>query len=133
MYEYSLDPYTLPINIDKDPYKLSTDFGYVGEPMAASWDGDFYVWDDLSSLGMDSMFVGHIHASSASLMFGNIRCHFGLKSSMYDRVNYRTVSGAIVSAYERMGDPVIGGSVIVLTKDTGELKDVYHYYTNGRT
>ena len=130
-YGFTGESSSLPIDIDKHPDKKAGDFGYLGEKFKAAWDEDYTVWNGMKALGVDSVFIGHIHANSASVVYDGIRCQFGQKSSTYDKANYVNANGNIVASYVSAGDPIIGGTVIVLSKDSGEIKDGYIYYATG--
>lgn len=130
-YGFTGESSSLPIDIDKHSNKKDGDFGYLGEKFKAAWDEDYTIWNSMKALGVDSVFVGHIHANSASVVYDGIRCQFGQKSSTYDKANYVNANGNIVASYVSAGDPIIGGTVIVLSKDSGEIKDGYIYYATG--
>ena len=70
---------------------------------------------------MDSIFVGHEHTINASIVYKGIRLQFGLKSSTYDSANYVTENGEIVASYCDAGKPLIGGTVIQVSKEDGGI------------
>jgi len=115
-----------PIDLDCRKDVASSDFGYLGSDLKDGWDADGVVWNGFKKLGVDSVFVGHEHCNSASVVYDGIRCQYGLKSTTYDRVNYRQSDGTIVGTFEVKDDPVVGGTVVVLSEADGSLKDAYH-------
>ena len=85
----------------------------------------------MKQLGVDSIFVGHEHCNSASIVYEGVRFQYGQKSSQYDRYNALDANGNVVAEQiwnETDNKPLIGGSVIVLSKSTGEITDGYIYY-----
>ena len=115
-----------PINIDLLEGRENGDFGYLGRDMKDAWDADKTVFTGFKDLGVDSIFVGHEHCNSASVVWEGIRFQFGQKSSTYDRYNHvDTGSGAIVGSYNDEGIPLVGGTVIPLCAGTGEIVDPY--------
>ncbi len=79
----------------------------------------------MKDLGVDSIFVGHEHCNSASVVYDGVRFQFGQKSSEYDRFNYLHSDGTIKSVGP--GQSLMGGTVIPLAED-GTLKTPYIYY-----
>ena len=116
-----------PIDIDKQDDKAETDFGYIGANLKSAWDSNYAVWNVMKELGLDSIFVGHEHANSASVVYQGVRFQFGQKSSTYDRVNYVTDNGDIVCSHSEEGAPIVGGSVFSIDKTTGEIVNPYIY------
>lgn len=96
------------------------DFGYMGRGMKGAWDTNEEVWESFMEIGVDSIFVGHEHCNSASIVSGGIRFQFGQKSSQYDRYN-KWVNGQIVGNYDHVGDPIMGGTKISLSKTNGAI------------
>ena len=121
-----------PIDIDQLDYAQTSDFGYIGRDLKGAWDSDYWVWDKMQSLGTDSLFVGHEHCNSSSVLFEGVRFQFGQKSSTYDRANYVTSDGKIVGAeaydYTSGGTPIVGGTVMYLSEEDGSIVDPYIYY-----
>ena len=80
---------------------------------------------------MDSIFVGHEHCNSASVVYEGVRCQYGQKISTYDRANFVGIDGRIVGTY--FGDitgtrkAIMGGTVIPLSAKTGEITKPYIY------
>lgn len=115
-----------PINIDLLKNKEDGDFGYLGWDLKGAWDTDKTVFTGLKALGVDSIFIGHEHCNSASVVWEGIRFQFGQKSSTYDRYNYVDMaSGAVVGSYDDGGIPLVGCTVIPLCAGTGEIVDPY--------
>lgn len=117
-----------PINIDELSNKASTDFGYLGRDLKGPWDGSYNVYDGLKDLGIDSIFVGHEHCNSASVVFDGIRFQYGQKTGTYDRANYVKADGTIEGSYENIGKPIVGGTVIPLSEKDGSITNPYIYY-----
>ena len=120
-----------PMEIDKMD-ATGGDFGIVMFPIDC-WDKDFAVWNGLKALGVDSVFVGHDHEVSASVVYEGIRCQFGLKSSTYDSNIYINASGKPVKSWVPAGTPVIGGTVMELSAEDGTIEKAYHYYCKNVT
>ena len=96
------------------------DFGYMGRDMKGAWDKNNIVWDSFMEIGVDSIFVGHEHCNSASIIVDGVRLQFGQKSSQYDRFN-KWLNGQIVGSYDHEGDPIMGGTKISLSKTNGAI------------
>lgn len=114
------------INIDLHEDKAAGDFGYIGY-VKGEWTQDI---NKLKKLGVDSIFVGHEHTSSSSVVYEGIRFQFGQKSSRYDMFSVLDANGNVKHTdYESSADsPLIGGSVIVLSEEDGAIADAYIYY-----
>jgi hypothetical protein len=95
--------------------------------MKGAWDGDLTVWKTIMKYNIDSVFVGHEHANSASITYNGVRLQYGMKSSTYDRNNYIDKYGNIASLYSSDQTPWIGGSVFNLSSD-GSIVNSYIYY-----
>ena len=107
-----------PVDIGAKTNKESTDFGYLGRDLKGPWDKDDTVWYSLKTAGFDSMFVGHEHCNSASVVYKGVRFQYGQKSSAYDRTNYISADGSIVGSYSfYAGIPVVGGTTIPIHQD----------------
>ena len=126
-YGYSNDRSSpaFPIIIDELD-KTGTDFGFALLP-TPSWDKDMRVFDELKSLGVDIISVGHDHECCASIVYEGVRLQFGLKSSTYDSNIYKDENGILKKSWVPAGTPVIGGTVMHLGED-GEITKAYHYY-----
>ena len=118
------------VNIDAHSDKKDGDFGFIGRGLKDSWDADKKVWTSFKDLGVDSVFVGHEHSNSASIVYQGIRLQYGQKSSTYDR--YNTTNGARVTAATWSTEyghvPVIGGTVMTLADGDGTITDSHIYY-----
>lgn len=55
--------------------------------MKNAWDTSKNIYNGMKELGVDSIFVGHEHCNSASVVYEGIRFQYGQKSSEYDRYN----------------------------------------------
>ena len=118
------------IFIDHADNRTEGDFGYLGRQMKTPWDSSKTIFEGMKTLGCDSIFVGHEHCNSASVVYDGVRLQYGQKSSEYDRYNAVNASGQIVAVqlHNTTGTPLVGGSVIVLSQTDGALKDAYIYY-----
>ena len=114
-----------PIVIDETD-GTSTDFGVIMYPID-NWDKDDKVWNTFKELKVDSVFVGHDHEVSASVVYEGVRCQFGLKSSTYDSNIYVNENGKLVKSWVPAGTPMIGGTVMELDAD-GVIDNTYLYY-----
>ena len=117
------------INVDLIENKAEGDFGYIGRDLKG--EGSYLTVAELKKLGVDSVFVGHEHCNSASVVYEGIRFQFGQKSSTYDRFNRLEANGTVVGADGTIlstQTELIGGSVIVLSEADGIIKDAYIYY-----
>ena len=105
---------------------------------------DNTIFNKIKALGTDSIFVGHYHSNSVSIMHDGIRFQFGQKCSTYDTTQIIYEDGTISSGnvYYKNGvatdyagnasfTPLVGGTVNPMDKDTGELKNPYIYYCAG--
>ena len=120
---------THPLDLDTMETAEEGDFGYLGRTLKGPWDTSNTVFELMKSLGVDSLFVGHEHCNSASIVWEGIRFQFGQKSSTYDRYNYLKSDGSIVGDYNAgSGDtPLIGGTAFKLSKTDGAIVDPYIY------
>lgn len=126
-YGYTDSGIPAPINIDTHPDKAEGDFGILGED-GAVWDADYKVWNGMKALGVDSVFVGHEHCNSASVVCDGVRFQFGQKSSAYDKLNQVDMAtGRIFGADGEVGTQLIGGTVLPLDEADGSLKAPYIY------
>lgn len=119
-----------PINIDMSDKKADKDFGYIGSDLKSPWD-DGTVHKAIKDTGADSIFVGHEHCNSGSVVYEGIRYQFGQKSSTYDRCNYKVSKYNITGGTLLNGTPIIGGTLIILEKGTGVINDAYIVYASG--
>lgn len=118
------------INIDTMTDKTEGDFGYIGRQMKGPWDTNYSVYNGMKKLGTDSIFVGHEHCNSSSVVYEGIRFQFGQKSSEYDRFNSVSPDGTITGNYTIPAGAIslMGGTVIVLSETDGSIQDAYIYY-----
>lgn len=120
-----------PIDISVHPQKADGDFGYLGRCLKDPWDANNRIWKSMIALGVDSVFVGHEHCNSASVVYKGVRLQYGMKSSTYDRANFQNSDGTIVGT--AMGDldgnrsPLVGGTVIPLSAEDGSITQPYIY------
>ena len=78
----------------------------------------------MKELGTDSVLVGHLHHTSASVVYDGVRFQFGQKSSTYDSINYRLEDGSIVGSYNpETGEPIVGGTLMMMDEQTGDFVD----------
>ena len=97
------------------------------------------IYKQIKALGTDSIFIGHYHSNSVSIVHDGIRFQYGQKCSTYDTTQILTSDGTITSGniyYDadgncKSGTPLVGGTVIPMDKETGELKNPYIYYCAG--
>ena len=132
-YGWSLQVNKPNINIDLYEGKEEGDFGYIGKQLIGGWDHDKAFFNTMKGLGLDSIFVGHVHYNTASVVYEGVRLHYGVKSGEHDRVNAMdTTTGEIIEkdciSDRNQYTPIIGGSIIVVSQTDGTLKDVYNYY-----
>ena len=114
--------------IDRLENKNEGDFGYIGSERDSVIDKDYAIWNAIKALGVDSVFAGHMHTHSASIVYEGVRLQFGMKSSTYDKINYIDANGNITEEYHATGKtPWVGGSVMKLTSE-GTIGDAYVYY-----
>ena len=118
-----------PILIDLLDSQEKGDFGYLAADLKSAWDTDGRVWQGIADIGADSVFVGHEHCNSASVVYEGVRFQFGQKSSTYDRYNSIMPDGNFVTGNRSdIETPLIGGTVIPLAAGEGSIKDPYIYY-----
>ena len=115
-----------PLNLDTMETAADTDFGYLGRVMKSAWDMDYAIFNGMKELGVDSIFVGHEHCNSASIVYEGVRFQYGQKSSLYDRYNWLNNDGLIEGGYNTtpFDDPItplIGGSVIPISSEDGSI------------
>ena len=116
---------TTHVHIDRVPH-AEGDFGYIGAPLKGLWDTDKTLFRGMQALGADSIFVGHEHASSASILHEGVRLQYGAKCSTYDRANYVTPDHTVISVNRDGGIPWLGCSVFSLSPD-GEIQNPHIY------
>ena len=117
-----------PVNFDALEGVEEGDFGYLGRAMKSAWDTDYRIFMAMKQLGVDSIFCGHEHCNSASVVFEGIRFQYGQKSSTYDRYNAVDKDGNIIGSYGTTGTtPLIGGTVFLLSQTDGAIIDPHIY------
>ena len=116
------------INIDIHPDRADTDFGYIGRQLKNPWDSNYRIFNGMKELGCDSIFVGHEHCNSSSVVYEGVRFQCGQKSSDYDRFNCIAADGTITGGYSKTSTSLIGGTVIPLSKEDGSILSPYIYY-----
>ena len=121
-----------PLNLDTLEGADDTDFGYLGRRINAPWDMDNTIFNGMKALGCDSIFVGHEHCNSVSIVYDGVRFQYGQKSSTYDRYNSISEDGTITGAYEDShpvgSHPLLGGSVIPISSVDGSIGTGYICY-----
>ncbi len=135
---YRENGYTGAIDIETHPNRANGDFGYIApSSVVGSWDSEYQVWNGIKALGIDSVFVGHLHSHSASILYQGVRLQFGQKSSTYDSTNYRLPDGSIVTSKNpSTGEPIVGGTAIPLSEKDGSIvnpKIIYYDKTKPST
>ena len=135
--KYGVDMSVNKPNFNIDTYygKESTDFGYIGKEMIGQWDRNKTVFNNMKAMGVDSIFVGHVHYNTASVVYEGVRLHYGVKSGEHDRVNAINVATGEVVEKDRVTDgfsPIIGGSIITFSQTDGSLKDIRNYYCSDK-
>ena len=121
------------INIDSHPNLEAGDMGYIGSTVTGTWDNDDKIFEKMVAIGCDSIYVGHEHNMSASVVYEGVRFQFGQKIGTYDGVNWLRPNGQIefeFSSSACTGTPIMGGSVNVLDS-TGKIVDAYIYFCGG--
>ncbi len=97
--------------------------------------GDHAIFYQIKALGTDSIFVGHYHTINASMVYEGIRFQFGQKCSLYDNVaqllSNNKIASAVGYSYNTGATLLVGGTVIPIDKDSGELLTPYTQYCEG--
>lgn len=103
--------------------KGNESFGY-GSGSGSDWDRNHAIYDAMKDLGTDSILVGHLHHTSASVVYDGIRFQFAQKCSSYDSINYRLEDGTITSSYDpTTGEPIVGGTLMLMEEQTGDFTE----------
>ena len=120
--------------IDTLPDKEDGDFGYIGGKvgMTSNIDKDGAFFAKIKELGVDSVFLGHEHANSSSIVYDGVRFQFGQKSSTYDGYNNLMDDGSIVYAYYNAGKPLVGGTSMKMREADGAIFDGKRYLCRKR-
>jgi len=121
------DKLKAPIDIDALEDAEEGDFGFIGAILKGPWDNSRAVIEMMKSVGVDSIFAGHEHCNSASVVYEGIRFQFGQKSSTCDRYNVLTSDGEIKNIREGSGTPIIGGTAFSLSQEDGSIINPYIY------
>ncbi len=112
--------------IDLDAIGEQGDYGYLGKSIPSEWDRDYTFWNSIKAIGnVDSIFVGHEHTQSVSVMYEGVRLQYGTKSSVYDSTNYIIDDGSMIHSYTYDGKPIVGGNAIDISRSDGSLADTY--------
>ena len=121
-----------PLNLDTLATADATDFGYIGRRMKGAWDTNYSVWNGMLSLGVDSLFTGHEHCNSASIVYEGVRFQYGQKVSTYDRFNWvledGTIQGDYLTQMPNNAHALMGGTVIPVSEQNGVIGTGYIYY-----
>ena len=122
-----------PLNLDTLETADETDFGYLGRKMKGPWDTNYSVFNGMKALGVDSIFVGHEHCNSASIVYEGVRFQYGQKSSTFDRYNWVFEDGTIQGEYKEQmpsnAHALMGGTVIPVSSQDGSIGTGYIYYS----
>lgn len=116
------------VNLDTLETAEETDFGYIGAKLKGPWDTNNEIFYKMKGWGIDSIFVGHEHNNSASIVYEGVRLQYGQKSSTYDRYNVLTSDGQIKSNADASGTPIMGGTVIPISRVDGSIGTGYIVY-----
>ncbi|MBQ8343155.1 MAG: metallophosphoesterase [Clostridia bacterium] len=120
-----------PLNLDTLETADETDFGYLACNIKGGWDGgNNPIFKKMKELGVDSIFVGHEHCNSASIVYDGVRFQYGQKTSQYDRYNVLTSNREIKNVQEEgvTGTPLMGGTVIPVSGEDGSIGTGYIVY-----
>lgn len=103
--------------------KGNESFGY-GIGNGSDWDRNHAIYEAMKELGTDSILVGHLHHTSASVVYEGIRFQFAQKCSSYDSINYRLEDGTIKGSYDpTTGEPIVGGTLMLMEEQTGDFTE----------
>jgi hypothetical protein len=121
-----------PLNLDTLEEADATDFGYIGRVLKGAWDATNSVFSGMKELGVDSIFVGHEHCNSSSIVYNGVRFQFSQKSSQYDRYNSVSEDGTILGGYiadhPAGSHALMGGTVIPVSQTDGSIGTGYICY-----
>ena len=118
------------VYIDNVENRVKGDFGFIGADIKGEWDTENALWSDIKEYSVDSVFVGHEHANSASVVYQGVRFQYGQKSSTYHRLNWSMPNGKIITSYPPSNEnytALVGGTVIMLD-NSGAISKPYIYY-----
>ena len=123
--------YKYPLNLDTLETAREGDIGFLGRPLKGAWGEAYSYHSSIKALNVDSVFFGHEHCNSVSIVYDGIRYQYGQKSSTYDRYNAVTVDGAIVGGYDSEhaegSKALIGGTAFRLSQEDGSIVSPYIY------
>jgi len=108
-----------------DLKKKNNDYLGYYDRLSNGWDPNEEFFETIKLLGFDSVFCGHIHENSFSLIYEDVRLTYGQKSSAYDSISY-IVNGnetKYEKSYDRIGTPVWGGTGMTIDSD-GAISDI---------
>ena len=93
-------------------------------------------YNRIKAKGIDSIFLGHMHSNSISIVYEGVRFQFGQKCTLFDSVQRIDSTGKmsdVAGAYAlNSGETaLVGGTVMKLDKDTGAIIDAYIEYNTG--
>ncbi len=133
---------SIGVNIDAHVQKAETDFGYFGHAAGGAWDSSGTIFNDMKAMGVDSIFVGHEHQNSASIVYDGVRLAYGLKTGRYDTINWLTdgvivdnevTCGTITGGNPLPGVPLVGGTAINVSQEDGSITSHHIYYEQEET
>ena len=138
VFGLALSTYSVPgevVVIDRLSGAAAGDFGIISTEVKTAWDGDRSIWRGIKALGVDSIFVGHEHLNSASIMYEGVRLQYGQKSSTYDRHNWVLEDGTISGGWTAPegATVLIGGTVIPISREDGAVLTPYIYLVGEST
>lgn len=124
-FRFALGKYVSELSdygVDLDTFEQTSDgdFGIVGKGMKSPWDSLDETYEEIKELGVDSVFVGHEHLNSCSIVYEGIRMQYGQKCSQYDRYN-KWKDGEIVGDYTHTGTPIMGGTKLTISQTDGSF------------
>ena len=113
------------LHINSHPNKCEGEFGYIGGRVGvtANIDTDGVFWKKVKELGVDSIFMGHEHSNSSSIVYEGVRLQYAQKSSTYDGYNNLMGDGSITYADYNAGKPLVGGTAMRMSELDGEIVD----------
>lgn len=98
-------------------------------------EGDHAIFKQIKAAGTDSILVGHMHTINASMVYEGIRFQFGQKCSLYDNTSQllsnKEIASGVGYSYNTGATLLVGGTVIPMDKDTGEILTPYVQYCSG--
>lgn len=93
------------------------------------------IYDRIKAQGVDSIFLGHMHSDSISIVYDGIRFQFGQKCTLYDsvqRINNSTGAVDAVAAHAiNSGETALVGGTVMKLNAAGEIADAYIEYNTG--